>query len=447
MTSLVLLVGSNTLPNYLTAMALQPKPERVVLVYSSQTEEPMKRLRGVLLAKGFSQIAEECVRATDAKDIYAKLIALFEKSPSDTHLNYTGGTKTMAAHARMAFKDAGLPNGDSLPEQNASYLDEGGESEDGMVRPATLRFDTNTGWELSQLDLDLSLKVLLGLHDFELGGESDCGPPLPAPEDVAALCRPVIFDEPPPKRDRKSKEPTALKLRDRLFRIHREKDPDDEWNRVAWKVGESNPADLRALIRRPDGGELPLSIDRLPAPDWTGNRDRKDSRFTRWLKFLHGAWQEEWVAELCRGELQRQKDAGEIRHFEVQVGENCFRMVNGKKQQVEIDVLIVRDHRFYAISCTTDRKQDLCKLKLFEASVRARQLGGDLARVALVSFLHGCDEKGASKTTALENEVAESWKPSHRIRVFGLDDLKDWLGRPEDGVAVDTSELAKWLKS
>ncbi len=46
--SLVLLVGSNPLPNYLAAMAL--KPSTIHLVYTHETEKPKCRLHAALIA-------------------------------------------------------------------------------------------------------------------------------------------------------------------------------------------------------------------------------------------------------------------------------------------------------------------------------------------------------------------------------------------------------------
>ena len=45
---LILLVGSNSLPNYLAACAL--RPERVVYLYTNEVKEPMQRLRRAIQA-------------------------------------------------------------------------------------------------------------------------------------------------------------------------------------------------------------------------------------------------------------------------------------------------------------------------------------------------------------------------------------------------------------
>jgi hypothetical protein len=72
---------------------------------------------------------------------------------------------------------------------------------------------------------------------------------------------------------------------------------------------------------------------------------------------------------------------------------------------------------------------------LFEAYVRARQLGGDEAQVSLV-----CCHDDAS---ALQQEIEEDWFTEGRIRVFGRRDLgeldgqlKDWFETLDSGEQV-----------
>ncbi len=436
MEKLVLLVGSNPLPNYLTAMAL--KPQRVLLVYSSQTTEPKDRLRDVLRQKGF-EVEKCCVPATDARSIRVQLRAEFKTLPPDSHLNYTGGTKTMAAHARMEFAERCRENGGS--DCQASYLDEGTKNDDGIRSPAFLRFDDGRAEELSRFDVSLTREVLLQLHGITTKESGDVGPPLPTPSDVDAIRIPAIR-EIPPKRDKTSDKPTESTLSDRLFRVQRAQNPDGEWLRNNWKQAEEFPVRMTESVNM-DAIQIKLSIDQLPSPDWEGSRKQKESRFERWQHFLHGGWLEEWVGDLCRAEMKLITDKQQVKHWEVAVGLNCFR----GERQVEMDVLLLRDHRFYALSCTTSRDIGLCKLKLFEAVIRARQLGGDLARAALVCFLDGDHNNQGPKAKVLEDEMREAWDAPNTPRVFGLDDMRTWMGTPEVGVAPNTESLRAWLES
>ena len=138
-----MLVGSNPLPNYLVACAL--RPERVALVYTSQTSDAKNRLQVQLQNALGNQLQlqekfiQNAARVTDVKGAIESLMQGHDNQ--HVHLNYTGGTKVMAAHALLAFRDRG-----GKPE-NASYLDEVGDGQEPL-----LRFDSGREKRLSELN-------------------------------------------------------------------------------------------------------------------------------------------------------------------------------------------------------------------------------------------------------------------------------------------------------
>jgi hypothetical protein len=82
----------------------------------------------------------------------------------------------------------------------------------------------------------------------------------------------------------------------------------------------------------------------------------------------------------------------------------------------ELDVAALQGYRLFAVSCTRSYSKKMCKDKLFEAYVRARQLGGDEARIGLVCAY---PEPGA-----LQREAESIWQAGNgQIRVFGAQDL------------------------
>ena len=93
----------------------------------------------------------------------------------------------------------------------------------------------------------------------------------------------------------------------------------------------------------------------------------------------------------------------------------------------EFDVAAMQGYQLFVASCTRSTFRDLNKSKLFEVSIRAAQLGGDEARVALV-----CCETDPER---LEQEVADMLQIGKgKVRVFGSSDLPylsdrfaDWL--------------------
>jgi len=93
----------------------------------------------------------------------------------------------------------------------------------------------------------------------------------------------------------------------------------------------------------------------------------------------------------------------------------------------EFDVAAMQGYRLFAFSCTVSAEKEKAKLKLFEAYVRAKQIGGDEAKVALVS--------GYPQPQKLFEEISEAWMESrNKIKIFGPQHLpnlethlKDWF--------------------
>ncbi|HIE48235.1 TPA: hypothetical protein EYP84_05040 [Candidatus Bipolaricaulota bacterium] len=88
-----------------------------------------------------------------------------------------------------------------------------------------------------------------------------------------------------------------------------------------------------------------------------------------------------------------------------------------------MDVAAILGYQLFAISCIASKQGGgETKKHLFEIFVRARQLGGDEARIGLVCCV--------PNPAALQAEVEETWDAEGKIRVFGqgqLLDLAVWL--------------------
>ena len=376
---LLLLVGSNPLPNFLAALIL--KPESICLFYSPETEKVKNYLLEVLQAKVSKEcLSEKCIaNATDPSSVRQA----FNSISTDSHLHYTGGTKIMAAHARMAFRDSGGK------DEQASYLDE---------RNAVLRFDNGYEIPLSKQHLELTIDKILWLHGITIPSKGEPPKPEPTEQDVKRIV------------DGSMKAPD---LAGKLYTLHLE-----EGKPRSFSKAKREPVKLEDFV-----GDL--SIQQLPENGWTENTYKK------WCDFLGGEWLERWCGDLVQDV---------VKESEVHVSVDCNRS-NGR--QFEIDVALVRGHRLYVISCTTDTKIGLCKSKLFEVAMRARQLGGDLARCALVCLLHGSDKKGPF-VDQLRSDVEDIWDAPNTPQVFGLDDLKEWAGiQGEPNVGT----LQQWLES
>lgn len=144
---LLLLVGTNPLPNWVAAQLLIEEGGTVHLIHSTDTAPIADRLRGHLQA--------DCsllqVNPTDADDIERQLQERLRQLDGKIGLNYTGGTKMMAVHAYRAVEQA-LQGGS--PKPVFSYLD---------ADLFEMRIDPN--WHESVLlAVAPNLKVLTELH-------------------------------------------------------------------------------------------------------------------------------------------------------------------------------------------------------------------------------------------------------------------------------------------
>jgi hypothetical protein len=399
-TNLILLVGSNPLPNYLSACAL--RPGRVVLVYSAETTAAKDRLKAQLsnVLGGDANLDDSFIEDPTCATAVERVIdgILQGKKSGEVWLNYTGGTKVMAAHARMAFqKHNGLP-------KHASYLNEGGSA----LQPQ-LRFDDGTAKALAEYaDVPLKLTTVLGLHGIS---HTPRAPKEPAPTamDADAILRAVLKDVP---------------LASSLY-CERERLESREYN---------NPQNAVAAPFRAERYKLQLSQDVFPTETQMAslpNRKERESWFKQWYSFIGGEWLEEWLGETIRRlDLKPTPE-------EIVVGVNAQR--GDKKANLEVDIAVVRAHRSYFISCTTDTTKAICKSKLFEIAVRSRQLGGELARAALVCL---ADD---TIVGSLQQDIDDMWGASNTTRVFGLSDLKTWSGF--DGDEANLTTLKAWLES
>ncbi len=407
---LILLVGSNPLPNYLVAAALRPSD--LVLVYTAETKTAKQRLEECLQqSHAVATLHEKFITdATDAAEVYRTIETAIREWQKEReiqiHLNYTGGTKVMSVHARTAFKDAGGR------KEHASYLEDGGPG-----ASPRLRFDDGSSTDLSALCIPpLTLETILALH----GARLQIGKPYePAPTDGDAdkIAR-AAFDSPPPP-----------------GRLHEAFDQ---------HFGqEKNPARFFERPFRPGDYGLELSVEAIPLKEHVEtlrNRDAKESWFRHWRKFFGGGWLEDWVAQ-CIQRTGLLEDPGQ----QLRKGFHVFR--SGGQAQLEIDIAVTRNYRSYFLSCTTSSDKGLCKSKLFEIAVRAKQLAGDLARPALVCMADG------TTLNALRAEVDDEPSRTLALRVpgvadvhlFGLEDLRAWAGW--QGAPPNLRSLKNWLES
>ena len=107
----------------------------------------------------------------------------------------------------------------------------------------------------------------------------------------------------------------------------------------------------------------------------------------------------------------------------------------------EFDVIGLRGYQLFAISCANANDKETIKLKLFEVFVRARQMGGDEARIAVVCRAPAHDENRTPE--AIEDEIRREWDREGKIRIFGEEHLPDLPTHLAEWVTVQPERIGQ----
>ncbi|MCX7681312.1 MAG: hypothetical protein N2508_05010 [Anaerolineae bacterium] len=367
---LFLLVGTNPLPNYVAGKLLLKPDGYIYLVHTDETAQIAERLIAVLRVTA-DRVTMIEVKEAQGDDIFEK-VEKYARDKQDVGLHYTGGTKAMAVHAYRAVER-------HCPEAVFSYLDAR-----TLSIVVDLKQQTSQSFPVS-FEVQPTVDNLLELHGHTLKK------------------RPL--DEP-------FKPNVAQALANSDCAKWR------RWCDQNLRSGSDTP--IREEEDYLAGIALPSLID------WQGAQTLKDLA-TQWGKkvkevaeWLDGKWLEHYTL----WSLQQVASSCSIHEAAMSV--------ITKERKFEFDVVAMRGYQLFAISCSTEARKGKLKLKLFEAYVRARQMGGDEARVGLVC----CAPKNNpdSNPAAIQREIEESWDAAGRVRVFGVQHLsklscylQDWF--------------------
>lgn len=409
---LLLLVGGNPLPNAVAGVLLLRDGGTITLIYSEQTKSVKDRLeRWLRRAIPFRiDIRSKKVKEADPYEIYLGVKAALQQVNAPlVGLHYTGGTKAMSTHAYLAIEQWRVDRSDATFV--ASYLDS--RTLNMVFDPASpesgQKSSTNYVGLMHSFDL---VEDLLYLHGWELLCPVNQQPILP-------LTTKALVDV---HTNYTKRSEWYHWLKEELNR--KWKDQTETWRSAELPRQQSKFARLTPVTQalqqelNLDGNELHATRAAHlfhPCPEKLkkdGTPETAEELFHKWLK---GCWLENYVLQV----LQL-----------ADLGLHVYQGVETKNPQFEVDVVATCGYQLFLFSCTTQTDKGTrreLKLKLLEASVRAAQLGGDEARVALVCCAD--DAKG------LQNEMRLSLESNH-IRVFGLEQLAD-LGM----------HLANWIRT
>ncbi|HZU70954.1 MAG TPA: hypothetical protein VFA09_27000 [Ktedonobacteraceae bacterium] len=452
---LLLLVGSNPVPNAVAGKLLIAPGGTITLIHSKEGLKLAQRLQTWLDSSknfGFKEVEESNAasvskRVQEALDKYER--TLLEESDSNNAnkehefrlgLNYTGGTKVMSVHAYRALeKWVNDPKRRIIFSKNLvfSYLD---------ARTLKMCFEPVQGQPTTipvGNEVEIKIEDLLKLHNWKFKKSPTWEPVLP--QSAAALL--AIHSNPAEARI------WTTWLYDELFRNAKRqddlrspfwvlKDGKEQQGQLEVKYADfeskwKSKGQLRELkISWPNLPDLRETMSNELGQSGTENLDlavAKGKGFDvveDFCKWLSGIWLESAVLTVlqnCSQELGLKECCMDLQPEVLDNGDG--------KTGFQFDVAALCGYQLFAFSCSTESGEDrggrgLLKQKLFEAYIRARQMGGDEACVALV-----CCAK-PEMTGDLENEIRHVFNQEGRIRVFGrehlanlAENIADWIRR------------------
>jgi hypothetical protein len=399
---LFLLVGENPLPNYVAARLLLKQGGTLYLVHTTDTEKQAKRLEKILSDEGIktTQLVSLNDYESDAYHIREKIRPKLEAiKDGKIGLNYTGGTKAMAVHAyRTVFSKQ-----HQHPDTVFSYLD---------PRKLEMCIDREDGdrirLKVKPELLEVKLETLFQIHGLELKGNPTQEAQLPQ---LAAVLAEVFKDE--------NKAKHWSDWYSHVFCEQARKKKNGNWGNWESKTKlatlsislEKLPPEIETEFRRENliDSDGKLSLQAV----------KQKGVFTEiehFCKYLDGLWLEHHVLQ----QVKNIADQNSIKDY----GLNFKVPLSGTNEGFEFDVAFTRGYQLFAISISTTSKRDLCKSKLFEAYLRARQMGGDEARVALIC----CDKE----PDTLKAEMA--LLGDKKIAVFGREHLMNLQKKIEEWI-------------
>ncbi len=431
---LFLLIGGNPLPNYVAASLLLADKGHLYLVHSKRDDKAMKSGTYEIalrlceqLHKKFKQENKDfthcyiAVDEADPEDVYRKVQEYAGKIPrsASVGLNYTGGTKVMAVHTHRVLHEKASSAG---WQPIFTYLDAESTS---LVKEGRVN-DPKDSIFIRQR-VGPSIKTLTELYGEKLLDNaptqaiylSDCADSL-----VQMLAKNLSLRDPWNKwvngiREWKLKSP--------------KKDPvtleyqnwDDEnilrTKQLAWPKDPRLAAVCQLLQSR-------LGTDEITKPKVDSQLILENARQRAGISscsdlcdWFDGFWLEHYVLN-CIKNIAEQNLVPGLHDY----GRNLNTHEKLAHNNFEMDVAAMVGYQLFAFSCTTTIDKNKNQMKFFEAMVRARQLGGDEARVALVSLHPRPDD--------LRKRMQTAWRIQSPIRVFGQTDLPNL-----------TSELVEWF--
>lgn len=412
--NLVLLIGTNPLPLYVSAsffMKYHNSLKRIYFVFSQQNES-INQKSTKHFAENIKELLKRDVKSGgiefidiplqdigQGSSVHSALQQVLKECENELiHLNYTGGTKVMGVHSyHTLFRKENF---------EASYLS-----------PHTFELISDSGKRLTS-DLRkyiiLNFDTILKLHGFyELKHETVFFEDANSQLHYLLNNNKLYLFTNDYKREKWSElkdyikgKDDYLKNRD-IIKQKIEKNISDIKN--SNKYGDfSENIFLKILNSFPSDGYQFFSFKKGIHNDF--------SKLAGSLDYLDGKWFEQYIFNLVTKENKSK---------EIRLGVEFKKPEWTERNKFEIDVVMLYGYQLIGFSCTTTSKEDkkaILKQKGFEIILRTKQIGGDEAKAVLVSRANPDIVKELQEE--LEIETGSSNKS---ILVLGEKDIKEQI--------------------
>jgi len=407
---LVLLIGTNPLPNYVVAKyfinnGINGYPVKCIwLVHSSKTKNQFLNLYKILLEEFKIEVkAVNLEDESDAfsirEDINSQILDNFNSS--HIHLNYTGGTKAMGIHVYRSIEKR------LSPEQccSFSYL----SASKFQLTEDNKRFLTGD----LRMDISLDLNTLFALHGFKKVSPNSSFEP-DAFKNSTDVLREIIENGNFDTFWKEVSQTSDKKFVDALCKLSK-----NYHQQRKLSLDDSKTFQIQSPL-------LQRIVSLLPEKILNSSGQLKvettESKFIECIEYIaKNKWFEDYVFQILR------KNFG-TRLF-IEIDKNWeFAGKDWGKNRFELDVLMLIGYQFVGISCTRLSKEKECqgqggksllKSKGFEVIHRTRQIGGDEARAVLVTMAE------PQLVQTIEKELQLETGNTANILVLGKRDLKE----------------------
>ncbi len=414
MIDLIILVGTNPLPCYISAVYLcnYYKEERISNIYfiGSLENPDNKQDKTIDIAERIIKLLDENeseglknqnisknikeLRDVRDKDCVINIINFIKNNSNNNsiELNFTGGTKSMSVffydECKYKYKD----------QFSSSYLD---------ARTHQLILYDEQSYNLSEdlrdLDyLNLSLAEIGYLHNFKVESKF--------PDSKCKNISAYDFEK------LKQYKPALNKFEEYLHNgiIDNFYNPQIGFDAEKFKEKKGRTNSFKEKIT--DEEKSILINNELIKPIWESIEGV--DKVKHLLEFLGGTWLEYWIYDILTSQDKLVEENNILAENIVFYFDNLITPIDGKKIPFQLDICAVYGYQLNVISITTAKDKGTVKLKAFEALHRAHQLGGDESKIIQVSLLNRSNNQDLMDDLFIEVGSLES-----KFLCLGLEDL------------------------